>query len=165
MRAWSSRPYAWSRRGGRGRSLSPGREPDTLQPFYVPPFYCASAEGIEGVLVAGEEVVRQGRFAEARPGRVLRSGRDTATVPAQGSPASTSPGMPPTPYSGRRWSLSARSSSCPQATIPTGTQSFRAASAPCASAPISTPPAASSAWVETDPTAAPSRLFLDVRSR
>lgn len=47
----------------------------------------AEAEGIERVLVAGEEVVAEGCFGEPRPGRVLRSGRDTVTVSARGGPA------------------------------------------------------------------------------
>jgi N-acyl-D-aspartate/D-glutamate deacylase len=40
----------------------------------------AGAEGIGHVLVNGLEIVRDGAFSEARPGTVLRSGRDTATV-------------------------------------------------------------------------------------
>jgi hypothetical protein len=32
------------------------------------------------VIVAGQEVVAAGAVTEARPGRVLRSGRDTDTV-------------------------------------------------------------------------------------
>ncbi len=40
----------------------------------------AGSVGIELVVVAGHEVVRDGRVTEARPGRVLRSGRDTETV-------------------------------------------------------------------------------------
>ena len=31
------------------------------------------------VVVAGHEIVRDGEFTDARPGRVLRSGRDTDT--------------------------------------------------------------------------------------
>jgi N-acyl-D-aspartate/D-glutamate deacylase len=38
------------------------------------------AEGVALVLVAGVEVVTGGEFTDARPGRVLRSGRDTDTV-------------------------------------------------------------------------------------
>ena len=37
--------------------------------------------GIDHVLVAGEEAVRDGRMAEARAGKLLRSGRDTEDVP------------------------------------------------------------------------------------
>ena len=40
----------------------------------------AGSVGIEFVLVAGHEVVRDGRVTGERPGRVLRSGRDTETV-------------------------------------------------------------------------------------
>jgi N-acyl-D-aspartate/D-glutamate deacylase len=40
----------------------------------------AGSVGIAHVLVAGREVVRDGRVTGARPGRVLRSGRDTETV-------------------------------------------------------------------------------------
>jgi N-acyl-D-aspartate/D-glutamate deacylase len=35
------------------------------------------------VLVAGTEIVRDGAYTGATPGRVLRSGRDTRTVHAQ----------------------------------------------------------------------------------
>jgi hypothetical protein len=42
------------------------------------------AEGIEHVLVNGDEIVRGGQFTDARPGRVLRSGRDTETVSVPG---------------------------------------------------------------------------------
>ncbi|MGA2209405.1 MAG: amidohydrolase family protein [Acidimicrobiales bacterium] len=38
------------------------------------------AEGVANVFVAGAEVVAHGEFTDARPGRVLRSGRDTETV-------------------------------------------------------------------------------------
>jgi len=43
-----------------------------------------AAEGIAHVLVAGTEVVDGAEFTEARPGRMLRSGRDTTTVTAAG---------------------------------------------------------------------------------
>jgi len=42
----------------------------------------AEATGVEHVLVNGTELVRHGTFTGARPGRVLRSGRDTDTVTA-----------------------------------------------------------------------------------
>lgn len=38
------------------------------------------AAGIEEVMVAGESIVKQGQFTDSRPGRVLRSGRDTDSV-------------------------------------------------------------------------------------
>jgi N-acyl-D-aspartate/D-glutamate deacylase len=41
----------------------------------------AEATGVEHVLVNGTEIATAGRFGEARPGRILRSGRDTATAP------------------------------------------------------------------------------------
>jgi N-acyl-D-aspartate/D-glutamate deacylase len=39
----------------------------------------AESTGVGHVLVAGDEIVVDGRFTDARPGRVLRSGRDTVT--------------------------------------------------------------------------------------
>lgn len=42
----------------------------------------AEAVGVRHVLVNGTEIVREGDFTDARPGRVLRSGRDTDTVHA-----------------------------------------------------------------------------------
>ena len=46
----------------------------------------AEAEGVESVLVEGSEIVRRGELTGARPGKVLRSGRDSRTVdiPAAG---------------------------------------------------------------------------------
>lgn len=43
----------------------------------------AEANGIERVFVNGVETVRNGSYTEARPGKVLRAGQDTATVPAR----------------------------------------------------------------------------------
>jgi N-acyl-D-aspartate/D-glutamate deacylase len=40
---------------------------------------CANSIGVEHVLVNGEEIVADGAFTDARPGTVLRSGRDTYT--------------------------------------------------------------------------------------
>ena len=44
----------------------------------------ANASGIECVFVEGVEVVRGGTLTGNRPGRVLRAGRDSITVPAHG---------------------------------------------------------------------------------
>jgi N-acyl-D-aspartate/D-glutamate deacylase len=43
----------------------------------------AGSEGIAHVWVEGVEIVRGGELTDARPGTVLRSGRDTRTVPAR----------------------------------------------------------------------------------
>jgi hypothetical protein len=40
----------------------------------------AEADGVEWVLVNGTPIAHAGQFTGDRPGRVLRSGRDTATV-------------------------------------------------------------------------------------
>jgi N-acyl-D-aspartate/D-glutamate deacylase len=45
----------------------------------------AEAEGIEAVFVGGSEIVRGGELTGARPGKVLRSGRDTETVDIPGA--------------------------------------------------------------------------------
>jgi N-acyl-D-aspartate/D-glutamate deacylase len=42
----------------------------------------AAAQGVEHVFVGGVETVRSNAATGATPGRVLRSGRDTETVPA-----------------------------------------------------------------------------------
>ena len=42
----------------------------------------AEADGIDHVLVNGVEAVTAGALGDARPGHVLRSGTDTATVRA-----------------------------------------------------------------------------------
>ncbi len=47
----------------------------------------AEASGVGHVLVNGTEIVRHGSFTAARPGRVMRSGRDTDTVHAGAAPA------------------------------------------------------------------------------
>jgi N-acyl-D-aspartate/D-glutamate deacylase len=61
-----------------------GSEPATLQ-YDLPgdsPRLTAAATGVVRVLVNGAEVVRDGKPTGATPGAVLRSGRDTTTVPA-----------------------------------------------------------------------------------
>ena len=41
----------------------------------------AESSGVEHVLVAGTPIVEGGALTDALPGTVLRSGRDTTTVP------------------------------------------------------------------------------------
>jgi N-acyl-D-aspartate/D-glutamate deacylase len=48
----------------------------------------AEAEGVDAVLVGGVEIVRGGRITGERPGRILRSGRDSRTVTIPGAPSS-----------------------------------------------------------------------------
>jgi len=45
----------------------------------------AEAVGVDAVVVAGVDVVRQGKLTGERPGRILRSGRDTVTVSVPGA--------------------------------------------------------------------------------
>jgi N-acyl-D-aspartate/D-glutamate deacylase len=47
----------------------------------------SDAIGIEHVLVNGSVVIRNGEITEARPGTVMRSGRDTYTIKVPGVPA------------------------------------------------------------------------------
>jgi N-acyl-D-aspartate/D-glutamate deacylase len=44
----------------------------------------AEADGIDCVFANGTEIARDGAFTGARPGTVLRPGRDTKTVPVPG---------------------------------------------------------------------------------
>ena len=44
----------------------------------------AESTGVVRVFVSGQTIVREGKATDARPGRVLRSGRDTATVTLAG---------------------------------------------------------------------------------
>ena len=45
----------------------------------------AEAVGVDAVIVAGIDVVRHGKLTGERPGRILRSGRDTETVGVPGA--------------------------------------------------------------------------------
>jgi N-acyl-D-aspartate/D-glutamate deacylase len=45
-----------------------------------------AAEGVDRVFVAGTEAVVAGEFTDARPGQVLRSGRDSYTVSVDSKP-------------------------------------------------------------------------------
>ena len=44
----------------------------------------AAAEGVECVFVNGTQIVANDEFTDARPGTILRSGRDTETVTVPG---------------------------------------------------------------------------------
>jgi len=52
-------------------------------PTGAPRLY-GGANGIDHVLVNGTEIVDHGEFTDARPGTLLRSGRDTETVSVPG---------------------------------------------------------------------------------
>jgi N-acyl-D-aspartate/D-glutamate deacylase len=43
----------------------------------------SSGLGIDHVFVNGSEIVREGRFVGSTPGRILRGGRDTTTIPPE----------------------------------------------------------------------------------
>jgi N-acyl-D-aspartate/D-glutamate deacylase len=63
-----------------------GARPVRMQfdlPTGAPRLY-GGADGIDHVIVNGTEIVDHGEFTESRPGRLLRSGRDTETVTVPG---------------------------------------------------------------------------------
>jgi N-acyl-D-aspartate/D-glutamate deacylase len=62
---------------GRGKTYFRHDLPGTTEAFRL----YADAEGIDHVLVNGVEIVRNGEHRGTLPGTVLRSGRDTRTVP------------------------------------------------------------------------------------
>lgn len=71
-------------------------DPETVGPqevrmrFDLPtgaPRLYGGANGIDHVLVNGEEIVDHGEFTDARPGTLFRSGRDTETVTVPGGSA------------------------------------------------------------------------------
>ncbi len=62
---------------GRGKTYFRHDLPGTTEAFRL----YADAEGIDHVLVNGVEIVRRGQHIGVLPGTVLRSGRDTRTVP------------------------------------------------------------------------------------
>ncbi len=52
-------------------------------PTGAPRLY-GGADGIDHVIVNGTEIVEHGAFTDARPGTLLRSGRDSASVTVPG---------------------------------------------------------------------------------
>ena len=68
--------------GGRGLDTSlAGPRPARVPPGRLP---VPEQSGIDHVIVNGTEIVDHGEFTEARPGTLLRSGRDTETVSVPG---------------------------------------------------------------------------------
>ena len=74
-----------SRRRAASRSGRPGARSSAARPG-APRLY-GGADGIDHVIVNGTEIVDHGEFTEARPGTLLRSGRDTETVSVPGGDA------------------------------------------------------------------------------